>query len=237
MKTYLRVFGFLILFGLANIASAQITFTVTATANSSTEIYNSGSSYTFVFTLGNYTNLSGAFTAARTSFQDENTAHDQLWSAVGGTGLQGSYVRPTGAAGDPYSILEAAIPPEATDRLLSLVAATDQDATQTIGVTTLQGTTLAKVSATIDDTALPNFSMVSGVSPESYFSSYIGTYNGFTGSNDTVELYNSASYDSILTFSVTSLTISAVPEPSTYAAAFGFAVLAYAVWRRRKVKT
>jgi hypothetical protein len=237
MKKIIRTFGFLALLGLAHLASAQTMFTVTATANSTTNNYTSGNSYTFVFTLGSGSTFSGAYTSDRTSFQDETTASDSLWSSVGGTGLLGSYVRAVGDPGDPFNIAAAELPPNYTNQSLYLVAGTEQNVTQTIGVTTLSGTNLSWIEVSIDDSALPSWTMaISGTAPASYFSGYTGTYTGLTGANaDTVKLYNASGGGLILDFNVTSVAISAVPEPSTYAAAFGLAALIFAGWRRRKL--
>jgi len=237
MIKIIRTFGFLTLIGLAHVASAQTVFTVTATANSTTDNYTSGNSYTFVFTLGSGSTFSGAYTSDRTSFQDESTADNQLWSAVGGTGLLGSYVRAVGAPGDPFNIAEAALPPNYSNQGLYLVAGTEQIASPTIGLTTLSGTSLSWMEVSIDDSVLPSWTMAaSGTAPATYFSGYTGTYTGFTDANtDTVKLYNAIGGGLILTFDVTSVAISAVPEPSTYAAALGLAALAFAGWRRRKI--
>jgi hypothetical protein len=235
MRKIVRSFGLLALFGLAHIASAQTLLTVTATANSTTDNYTSGSSYTFVFTLGSGSTFSGAYTSDRTSFQDETTADNQLWTSVGGTGLAGSYVRAVGSPSDPYNIAEASLPPNYTNQGLYLVAGTGQDVTQTIGSTTLAGTSLSRIEVEIEDSVLPSWTMASsGTAPSSYFAGYTGTYTGFTGT-DTVKLYDGTmAADLILSFAVTSVAISAVPEPSTYAAVFGLAALAFAGRRRRK---
>lgn len=234
MKSIIRTLGVIALLSLAQSASAQTVFTITATAGSTTNNYTSGSSYTFVFTLSSGSTFSGPRNSDRSSFQDESTADNQLWSSVGGTGLLGTYVRPLGNATDPFSIAEAALSPHYDPRGLYLVAATDQNVTQSIGVTTLSGTNISYLEVSVDDAALPSWTMAgTGTAPSTYFAGYAGTYTGFSGTNDTVKM-NDVSGNSILSFTVTSVGITAVPEPSTYAALAGLAALGFVGWRRRK---
>lgn len=235
MKSIIRTLGVIALLGLGHSAWAQTVFTVTATASTTTNNYNSGSSYTFVFTLGSGSTFTGARTSDRTSFQDESTADNQLWTSVGGTGLSGTYVRAVGHPNDPFNIAETGLSPNYADRGLYLVAGTDQNVTQSIGVTTLAGTAISYMTVSIDDTALPSWTMApSGTAPSSYFAGYAGTYTGFSGGTDSVKIYNTASAE-VGSFNVTSVTISAVPEPSTYAAMLGLAALGFVGWRRRKL--
>lgn len=235
MKSIIRTLGVIALLGLGHSASAQTVFTVSATASATTNNYNSGSSYTFVFTLGSGSTFGGARTSDRTSFQDETTADNQLWTSVGGTGLLGTYVRAVGAPGDPFNIAEVGLNPTFTDRGLYLVAGSDQFPNPSIGVTTLSGTGISYFTVSVDDTALPSWTMApSGTAPSTYFAGYAGTYTGFSGGTDLVKIYNTAGAE-VVSFNVTSVTISAVPEPSTYAAMLGLAALGFVGWRRRKL--
>lgn len=234
MNNAIRTLGFLALLGFATIAPAQVIFTVTATANSTTENYTSGNSYTFIFTMGNFTTLGNSgFSASNQFYQEVNTSDDQLWSSLAGSGLLGSFIRPTGNASDPYSWAKASIPPSTPlGNSITLTAATDRISTQHIGVTTLQGTALSRVEVFVDNGGLPSFSTGAAVSPAAFFSSYTGTYTGFSGGNDLVELY-STSNTVLVSFTPTSLTISAVPEPSAYATLAGLGALGLALIRRR----
>lgn len=247
MKHILRLLGFLTLFSLAQVASAQITFTITATADADGEGYTSGQPYTFIFTLGNFTNLSESWSnESYTSYHEEYTDDDQLWASVGGSGLGGSFVRPTGASDDPWSFLQTLSPAYTeieNNNGIALHAGTDRNGTLTVGLTTLSDTSLYAITAFLVDDALPTWPMNQGdpttITPYNYFSAYVGnTY--FTSGNDEnahVGLYYVENLNGApdFTFTITSLTIgSAVPEPSTYAALFGVAALGVAVWRRRK---
>lgn len=246
MKPILRLLGFLTLFSLAQVASAQITFTFTATADATGEGYTSGDPYTFTFTLGNFTNLSGSYPSwsreNKTRYQEETTDDDQLWASVGGSGLGGSFVRPTEDPEDPFSFIQTEIPLNNVDlynNAIGLQAGTDGNGTQTVGLTTLSGTSLYRIAAYLEDAALPDWPMDQGdpteTTPYDYFSAYIGktyTAGDTDGNYRQVGLYGEDTY---FTFTITSLTIGgAVPEPSTYAALFGVAALGVAVWRRRK---
>lgn len=228
MKSIIRTLGVIALLGLGHSALAQTVFTVTATASATTDNYVSGSSYTFVYTLGSGSTFSGAYTSSRTSFQDESTANDQLWTSVGGTGLLGTYVRPVVNSNDPWGIAAAELPPNYTDRGLYLVAGTEQIASPSIGVTTLAGAAIYYIEVSIDDAALPSWTMApSGTAPSTYFAGYAGTYTGFAGGLDTVTIRDTS--DNLAgSFDVTSVAISAVPEPSTYAAMLGLAALGFA---------
>lgn len=236
MKSIIRTVGAVALLGLAHLASAQTTFTLTTNALSTTDGYITGNSYTFVFTLGSGSSFSGAYTTDRTSFQDESTADNQLWSSVGGTGLLGTYARAVGNLYDPFNIAGAELPPNNANQSLYLVAGTDAIVTPTIGVTALSGTALSWIEVNIVDTVLPSWTMApSGTAPSTFFASYAGTYTGFTPDDDYVALYSAADGQRLLYFEVTSLAISAVPEPSTYAALVGLAALGFVAWRRRQL--
>lgn len=63
-----------------------------------------------------------------------------------------------------------------------------------------------------------------------YFSAYLGTYT----LNATYGHYFTIQNVGQIDFTPTSLTISAVPEPSTYAAIFGALALGLVVWKRRR---
>jgi hypothetical protein len=72
-----------------------------------------------------------------------------------------------------------------------------------------------------------NFLNPTSTGPNSYFQSYVGTYSVDSG------FFGFDSSPQITITSVTIATVSSVPEPSTYAALAGLAVLGFACWRRR----
>lgn len=78
-------------------ASAQIVFTVTATANANAVAggYTQGQSYTFIFTsAASFANTNDSqYTSVANSWNEEDTGDDQMWTAIGGTGLTGTFVR------------------------------------------------------------------------------------------------------------------------------------------------
>ena len=88
---------------------------------------------------------------------------------------------------------------------------------------------LASISATGFSTTLPN--------PAAYLSNYIGTYPvSSEGSVASIIVYdpNSDSFGDKMHFNATSVTIGAVPEPSTYALGIIATGVMAAVVRRRK---
>ncbi len=233
MKNPLRFLAVAFAFTAATLAPAQVTFTVTATAGTTTQGYVLGNSYTFIYTtVPNFTTLANsAFSASAWEWKEEQTTVNQLWSSVGGTGLLGSFVRPAGTLNDPYSYVGGL----ATLGIFELGANTDALVTTTTGLTTLSGTSLRATSASMSGGTLPTFAY-SASSPSTdlatYYSAYVGTYSGFSAGQ--VKLRDSVSNSLLLNFDITSVEISVIPEPSTYAAALAAVALAVAAYHRRK---
>jgi hypothetical protein len=223
MNAVSRLVGAVALFTLATPGLGQVVFTVTATANSSVYGYTAGQSYTFVFTAGSSFGPNGmsAFDSSQNFWLEETTTEDQLWSSVSGTGALGTYVRPTSTSDAPYSNLATY-----TGNRLVLLAGADIG---TIGVTAPSGSALKRVE--FDLTGLTGFAFPGTYSqPNSYFSVYNGSYTPSGSISGVVVVAGDfTSYG----FTVSGVSIGAVPEPATYAALAGVAVLGCALWRRR----
>ncbi len=223
-------------------AAAQIVFTVTATANSDAVAggYTQGQSYTFIFTsAASFANTgSSTYTSVANSWSEENVSDGQMWTSIGGTGVNGTFVRPTVNSIDPYSY---AYP--SAEWGLGLGVGSDSN-TNLIGLSTLSNQSFKYLSvSSMRGGTMPAFTesdfTASYVEPFNSTTGFFATkgFGSFTGlTNGTVEIgmpNDSAFY----TFAVTGLsvgTVSAVPEPSTYAALAGLAAFGLVLLRRRR---
>lgn len=206
---------------------------MTATANSTGYGYAAGQSYHFIFTLAPSVGINaetnyglGAYT-----WGEENTGEDAIWASVSGSGVTGTYARPTSSFNDPYSGLSA------HGNFLELFAAADAS---NVDLKTPDGTTLLR---SIDATDLslnlggPNFPLPVQpnpvyVDPNYYFPAYTGSYNMETQSGHNELDVRDVTFATLMSFTTTNLTISAVPEPATYAVLLGVASLVLVARRR-----
>lgn len=235
MHFLLRFLGPLVFLAAAPLVTAQVTFTITATANSSVQGYTLGNSYTFIFTSTTGSDFSStsnsSFDAGAHEYSEELTSDQQLWEAISGTGLGGSFVRPTGNASDPNSNVGSY---GSGPQVFQLRAGTNRLSTLDIGMTTLTGGLVSKVQVDADEGTLPTFAYPGSYSSlESYYSGYGGVYGGFLAGDDIVRLYDTSNAV-FLSFDLISLQISAVPEPATFAALLGLGALGLVVLRRRR---
>lgn len=230
MKKLLRFPALVALLVTALTARAQITFTVTATADNTAsnvaQQYVPGQAYTFVYGLtAAYPQNANYFPGGNTDwFEKYITTEAQLFTDVRGSGVAATYIDPIETGGSPFSFVRT--PP---GNFLSLFAGAEAG---DIGLTTLAGTTLTHVIASMNLNG-PNFTAPANyTNPADYFTAYVGDYPAWGG---TVGLYGGG-FDGA-TFQVTNVSISnasAIPEPSTYGALAGLGALGLAVWRRRK---
>ena len=216
---------------LAVAARAQVTFTITGTANANTAAYgyNVGQAYTFVFTIpGNYSSPNSAFTANSSHiYADEDTTLDtNLFTSISGSGLAGTFVRPTDATTAPYSQV-------GTSNVTELQIYVGSDTGSHIGLATLNVTSLEHIRVTTLNG--PNFAFPGTYeTPASYFQTYVGSYTTSTGG---IYLGDSVNNEPA-SFVMTNLTIAVtpVPEPATdavWAGLIGLGVV-QVVRRRRK---
>ncbi len=206
----------------------SINFSLTATANATGYGYTQGGVYTFVFTTGNSFTGTGTnvFIAGSNQWSQETVSDDRMWSTVGGTGLTGAFSDPQAPSSQtPYSYITTFT--DSGNNSLGLFAGNDSNVD--IGLMALDGATLLSYVATSITVSGASFSYTSGYTdPNDYFANYIGGYavigaielKPMTGSN--------------IAFTVSNISISAVPEPGTYAAIAGISTLCFAVSRRRR---
>ncbi len=224
LKTLLTVLAALTV---AVSAAAQVTFTITATALSNTdELYTIGGTYTFVFTTGSSFTQSDSFDQ---TWSEEFTTNNQLFQTVSGSALGGTFVRPVTSLHDPFSYIN--VNPDFDS--IRLTAAADDSRT---GLTSLNGTQLIRVSGDIVPSSVDFGNFLAGTtSLFTYFASYQGTY---ALTEDSFFELISTNGETMASFTGTSVTISvaAIPEPSSYAALAGVAALGLVIVRRRRLK-
>jgi hypothetical protein len=213
----------------SQVVAQAITFTFTASATATGEGYTSGASYTFSFTTGaSYATLStlsqSVFNGTTNEWKEEVTSDSPLFVSAGGSGLLGSYTRPTTSSTDPNSYIYQS---SSHEFQLSNGVAYD------IGLTSLGGTPLKRIFVSFGSSVLslspaPAYSG-SFSDPTTYFGARDGVYAVGSG---TVTLRNTSNA-AIASFNVSQVAITAIPEPGAYAALAGLAVLVLAGWRRR----
>jgi len=145
-----------------------------------------------------------------------------LWSSISGTGLTGVWTRPSAVDGAPYSYLRYR-----EGGLLTIGASADSG---TNGLS-VNGHDLSKI---VFGVLLSDFSPVSLNSTDNactYLSNYLGTY-AVSSANYEENYMQEVGTAECVYFDVTSVTISAVPEPAECAAAAGLGVLALAAVAR-----
>lgn len=246
----------------ASALRAQVVFTITAEARAKpspaesplpnwdkTYGYIEGQSYTFVFTTG-----TGFANNSSSSFNDSGgwveyslawvatlAGEGKIWATLAGTGLSGSYTAPAGD--DENSRLSYGKHMTFDRNILTLAAGTDDG---TLGLTTPDNTAIAglRVELTNQVASFPAMSyLASYQDPVTYFSTRVGTYTGpwtfeTAGGaplDNTVGIYlKPEDFTAKYELAVTSLTISAIPEPSTYALLAGCVALGLGFWRKRR---
>jgi len=209
-------------------AQAQITFTITATADANGEGYTMGDTYTFSYTIGSFGPTDGSiFYPNKTEWLEEHLTDDPLFTAIGGTGVLGSFVRPSSTSNAPYSYLHID-GSDGADDLLSLYPQADNN--EDIGLKTLNETPVYfAASLVMEGHVFTNPGEYAD--PSAYFADYIGDYD-VEGGVAAYDLDN----NTIASFTMSNLTISTVPEPGTYAAIAGVMSLGFVAWRRRSVR-
>ncbi|MBS0631812.1 MAG: PEP-CTERM sorting domain-containing protein [Verrucomicrobia bacterium] len=226
MKSILRLVSFVAFMAAAQIASAQVTLTFTATANTDAAGYTvAHGPYTFTFTLtSNFASTYNTFTGSSNLWQEDLAGPDtQLYTAITGTGVTGTFTQPSGGA--PYSFLQ-----NTSGSFLSLYAGTES-ALKPTGLQSLDGTDI-NLAAHGTLSSVDFLFSGSETQPAAYFADYTGSY-ALSGSP--VISLTDLNNNTLLTFTATNVTIGsgAIPEPATYAMLAGLGALGLALWRRR----
>jgi len=221
------VAGLLLLLAAPASLSAQVVFTVTATANATALGYTASQSVAFTFVLHDFSPAVPAGGPGSTYYlwMDDFLTDPELWTSVSGTGLGGTWSRPNASNTAPFSKILASSP-----NALQLYASHEG------GVTglTVNGVALQSVdmNATYTGLAYPAFNGSSLPDPTAFFSTLPGTY--LAASTSTARIYDDL--NNSVTFTITGLTISAIPEPSICAFTAALGALGFVAWRRRQQK-
>ncbi|MDI1247936.1 MAG: PEP-CTERM sorting domain-containing protein [Lacunisphaera sp.] len=204
-------------------ASAQTVFTITATADSTGVGYTATQAYTFVITSGASfaSNGNDYFNSSESFWAEYDTGDDQLVTSLGGTGLSGTYTRPTAI----WNELDV------HSSYMTLRTGPD-DFDGAFGVTRLDTADLHSFYTRIDSgiSFTPSATYVEPFGPSGYFSNYTGSYSA----GGYVDLRDTAGTHTYFTITNLSISAAAIPEPSTYAALAGLAGLGLAMLRRRR---
>jgi hypothetical protein len=221
------------------LSAQSLRFTFTGTAKSTYMGYTQNQACTFSFVLNDYSpSTANGYAYANSSCEwlEGTTADAMLFSDVSGTGLTGSWTRPTDHATSPFSSITVY-----TDGRISVFAGTESysyDPNDT-GLTLASGTYGAPVNfqnmrmeMKLNGTEFTTTNSI----PDSinYFSGYVGTYSLAANPEDyhLGTIYDFANH--YIDFELTSLTISEVPEPAEAAGTLGASCLALFFLRRKK---
>ncbi len=244
LPSKVRAAGLVALSGfLVGSLSAQVTFTLNATARWDLWGYTAGQSAVFSFvvadsfpTFWDNAPIQPAFSSSSNLWGEVDAENSPLWVSVSGTGLTGTFVASnTGEMVRPSIYVQKS---EAEFDFLSFSAA-NTELTGSMGLLLPDGVTaLRSLSVSLERTR--DFSYPEHyVSPADYFAVYAGTYTP-EPPYSTIEVIPVGAINGSQLFTVNSLTISSgalVPEPSAYglmAGMLGFGV-AFVVRSRRRL--
>jgi hypothetical protein len=211
-------------------ASAQVVFSITATADATGYGYTSGNSYTFNFTMDPnagkvappFVGFSGlnSFGLSSNRWGEDSTNNYQIFTDVTGSGIAGTFARAT----TPYTYV-------GTENIAPafFLSISSQD-TSNWGLKTLDNSTVIyNLDVQVNTSASFTFPG-SYTNAGTYFSSFLGALPNPGGTI----YFRPDALNSFATFTITSATLSAVPEPATYAALAGIGAFGLVILRRRR---
>ncbi|MBA4135930.1 MAG: hypothetical protein C0518_01285 [Opitutus sp.] len=225
-------------------ARGQVTITLHATPTFDSLGYSTLQTYDFVFVLNSSSTAGSAgfvVTGDHYDWSDEFTFEPPVWSSVSGDGLMGSWVPPAAGIADNAShlIVSAAgstyVSPHisgATSGTFQISAAADQS---NIGLTA-QGHQVQWLYFSGSFTGL-NFTGIGSTlaDPNVYMAGFTGTYatsTSYQGWLRTTDFENA-----FFTINSLSVSVAAVPEPSTWAAlTLGLTLCGIGAYRRRRAR-
>lgn len=224
MKKFMTMFAAVVIM-LALTCAAQATpmaISVTGTANSDTAGFVAGQSYTFTLTLNeggnNFYRSSNIVGNRQTTWREELVTDSSMIAGITGTGLSGTYVRPTHADWAPYcDIYVYQWSVDRSDLNFDMWLGDDSGEVG-IGLMAPDGTSSVGAIGFGAYTGNLPFAVSENVDLSTYLSAYKGTYTVGGGDQGYLSVYvNGWSTD--VKFTPTSMTIAeaAVPEPATMA--------------------
>lgn len=185
---------------------ADVILTINATSNLERIGYTAGQAVTFNFVIaGDFSSPDSKFLPYSTQWIQQGPTSETLFSSITGTGLTENTLPP----GD-ISYIEVA-----ENKRLSMSARfyTDMLPPQE-GLFAPNGSRISAIRFDILDAADWGMSTVP-ITPDNYFVNYLGAINVEPG--DTLFMTAASGFDSTTAFTITSASISVVPEPSTWA--------------------